>query len=86
MGQSLGTIKMSKDEPEWRGGNFLWVRVAIDVSKPLCRGRRVDFDEDNEGWVSFRYERLPNLCYWCGHLTHDDKDSNLAQKYGYFLK
>ena len=37
----------------------------------------MDFDEDNEGWVSFQYERLPNLCYWCGHLTHDDKECAL---------
>ena len=50
------------------------VRVTIDILEPLYRGRRVDFDEDNEGWVSFQYERLPNLCYWCGHLTHDNKE------------
>ena len=25
-------------------------------------------------WISFKYERLPNLCYWCGRLTHDDRD------------
>lgn len=25
-------------------------------------------------WVSFRYEQIPNLCYWCGCLDHDDKD------------
>ena len=53
------------------------VRVTIDIAEPLCRGRRVDFDEDNEGWVSFQYERLPNLCYWCDHLTHDDKECAL---------
>ena len=27
-----------------------------------------------ELWVSFKYERLPNICYWCGYLNHDDRD------------
>ena len=27
--------------------------------------------------MSFKYERLPNLCYWCGCLTHADKDCDL---------
>ena len=25
-------------------------------------------------WISFKYERLLNMCYWCGRLAHDDKD------------
>ena len=28
-------------------------------------------------WISFKYERIPNLCYWCGQLTHDNKDFEL---------
>lgn len=24
--------------------------------------------------MSFKYEQLPNICYWCGCLTHDDRD------------
>ena len=28
-------------------------------------------------WISFKYERLPNMCYWCGRLTHDDRDCGL---------
>lgn len=80
LGESLGRVSKPRDTSEMKGGNFLRVRVTIDVSKPLCCGRRVDFDDDNEGWVSFMYERLPNLCYWCGHLTHNDKDCGLWLK------
>ena len=74
LGGSLGTVKMPTDQAEMRGGKFMRVKVSIDVSEPLCRGRRVNFDKNNEGWVSFMYERLSNLCYWCGKLTHDDKE------------
>lgn len=33
-----------------------------------------------EEWISFKYECLPNLCYWCGRVTHDDKDYVLWQR------
>ena len=56
------------------GGDFVRVRVAVNVLEPLCRGRRVTFIDDSNGWVSFRYERLQNFCFWCGHLDHIDKD------------
>ena len=27
--------------------------------------------------MSFKYERLPNICYWCGCLNHGDRDCDL---------
>ena len=48
------------------GGDFLRVRVILDISKPLSRGRKITLDDGSVGWVSFKYERLPNICYWCG--------------------
>ena len=53
------------------------VHVEIDVSKPLCRGRKVALDDDNERWIAFKYEKLPNFCYWCGLISHDGKDCDL---------
>ncbi|KAL0009739.1 hypothetical protein SO802_004847 [Lithocarpus litseifolius] len=74
IGESLGKVSMPKATSELRWDNFLRIRVAIDVNEQLCRVKRVRFDKDDDGWVSFAYERLPNLCYWCGQLNHDDKD------------
>ena len=34
----------------------------------------VSLGQGKEIWVSFKYERLPNICYWCGYLNHDDRD------------
>uniref|UniRef100_A0A7N2LW23 Zinc knuckle CX2CX4HX4C domain-containing protein n=1 Tax=Quercus lobata TaxID=97700 RepID=A0A7N2LW23_QUELO len=50
------------------------VRVMVDVSQPLCHGMVVTLDDSREFCVSFKYERLPNLSYWCGCLTHNDQD------------
>ena len=51
--------------------------MIVNVTQPLCRGRVVTFENGTKTWVSFRYERLPNLCYWCGCLDHDDKDCEI---------
>ena len=39
-----------------RGGSFFKVRIKVDISLPLCRGRLVTFEEGNKSWVSFKYE------------------------------
>ena len=53
------------------------VRVTLDINLPLCRGRVITLAEGGKSWVAFKYERLPNLCYWCGRLDHDDKNCDL---------
>ena len=75
--QSFGRVMHCSDEDEADGGEFMRVRVERDITKPLSRGRRVRFGSSNEGWVSYRYERLPVFCHWCGRLTHDAKDSEV---------
>ena len=74
--EAIGTIIHPSDAPDSDGGNFIRVRVLVDISLPLCRGRLITLENGREHWVSFKYERLPNLCYWCGLLTHGDKDCN----------
>ena len=72
--QPLGPIIHPNEEQEYDGGNFIRVRVLLDISQPLCRGRLLTLEDGKNLWVSLKYERLPNLCYWCGCLTHDDRD------------
>ena len=73
------------------------MRVMVDISQPLCRGRMVALDNNRELCVSFKYKRLPNLYYWCGHLTHNGRDCDrwiesegslpdADKKYGPWLK
>lgn len=57
--------------------SFMHVRVTIDITQPLCHGRIICLYDDQDQWVSFKYERLPNICYWCGCLTHDDQDCEI---------
>ena len=85
------------DGGETMGDGFFRVRVKVDISKPLCIGRVISLENGKELWVSFKYERLSNLCYWCGSLAHDDRDCKLwiesegtlpteTQQYGAWIK
>ncbi|KAK7838186.1 uncharacterized protein CFP56_020146 [Quercus suber] len=74
----VGEVKHSASgEGERRGFNSLRVRVNVNNSQPLCRGRRLSLANGSESWVRFMYERLPNICYWCGRLTHSDRECSL---------
>ena len=74
LGETIGPVIKTRDVSELRGGTFMRVRVSVNILEPICRGRRVTFGQNSKGWISFLYERLPNLCYWCGWFTHDDKE------------
>lgn len=47
------------------------------MSLPLCRGRVVSLENRKKSWITFKYERLPNICYWCGRLDHSDWDCDI---------
>ena len=60
----VGTVIESILREElYEGSNFLRIRVGVDATKPLCRGRRITLRSGKESWVSFKYERLPNICF-----------------------
>ena len=59
---------------EMEGGHYFRVKTTMDVTIPLCRGQKISLENGETGWVSFKYERLPIICYWCGCLDHADKD------------
>ena len=70
----IGPVTKMENLSDCDGGTFIRVRVVVNISLPLCRGQLITLDNNEVHWVSFKYERLPNLCYWCGTLTHPDKD------------
>ncbi|KAK7816576.1 hypothetical protein CFP56_043919 [Quercus suber] len=83
------TSKVFENNPEnevYEGSNFIRVRVGVDITKPLCRGRKLAFRTGQDSWVSFKYERLPNICHWCGKLTHMDRECPIWLRGKHVLK
>ena len=71
---SIGTVDRSTIVMECECGNYVWLRVTLDVFQPLCRGRIIKLEGGEKVWVNFRYECLLNICYWCGCFDHGDRD------------
>ena len=75
IGKTLGQVERVADKDDERGGeNCMQVRVRLDVTIPLCRGRMIKMEEGKKSWIAFRYEWLPNFCYVCRCLDHAEKD------------
>lgn len=61
------------------------IRVRVDVSLPLYKGRIFLLENFSRGWVSLKYECLPNICYWCGCINHFDKDHDLSNRKQWYV-
>ena len=82
LGMSIGSsiskvVQVANSDENGIIGRSLRVRVSIDVSKPLSRGRKLWDNGVVFDWVYFRYERLLNFCYRCGSLMHEDRDCDV---------
>ena len=75
IGTTIGSVEsVDANEKGFCLGSFMRVRVMIDISHPLCRGRKVRLGDSSQFWVDFKYERMPIFCYLCGMVTHDEND------------
>jgi hypothetical protein len=70
LGASVGKVEKVDTEKDGVGwGEFLRVKINIDLYKPLCRGRMLKFDGKST-LVGFKYEHLPKFCFHCGVICH----------------
>ena len=74
VGDKIGKL-LEVDKRSWQldQAKYMRVRVEIPLNKPLQRGRYLLNGEGEKVWVTFKYERLPTVCYKCGILGHDDR-------------
>jgi hypothetical protein len=73
IGASLGELEdvdVAEDGVGW--GQCLRIRVSINLSKPLERGRALVFGGKSH-WVAFKYEKMPLLCFLYGCIVHGQK-------------
>ena len=94
IGASMGVVEAVDTDARGMGwGEFLRVKVQIDLFKHLPRGRKINI-EGTAHWITFQYECLPKFCFQCGSICHGKtgcpKRSNFRQQdmnqYGPWLR
>jgi hypothetical protein len=73
IGESMGKfieVDLVGEGAGW--GRCLRIRVEIDLSKPIERGRALTL-AGKSYWVTFQYEKSPMFCFECGRIIHGDK-------------
>ena len=74
VGSHLGEVEeVEKRQQQDTQNLFMRVKVAILILKPIRRGKFLVGSDCQRTWVTFKYERLPLFCHWCGILGHDIK-------------
>lgn len=74
IGNYLG--KFVKFDPKSFDGFWkacLRIRVLVDITKPLKPRMRIKKLGSDWNILRFKYERLPNFCFYCGIIGHSDK-------------
>lgn len=68
--ESIGkvlNVDIGADDIGW--GCSLRVRVEVNLSKSLSRGRVINID-CNQSWMPIKYEKLPRVCFSCDIINH----------------
>ena len=75
IGEKVGDlVEVEVGEDGLAVGESLRIKVKLDITKSLMRGTVVQVeDDDRVRWCPFQYEHLPEFCYICGIIGHDDK-------------
>jgi hypothetical protein len=73
VGSTVGEVEDIDDLDDGVGwGEYLRVKIRIDLTKPLSRGRIIKVQE-KDIWVAFQYEKIPRFCFTCGIVVHCSK-------------
>ncbi|XP_019183734.1 PREDICTED: uncharacterized protein LOC109178651 [Ipomoea nil] len=83
IGNFIGTFVKCDDRftgAPWR--TFYQIRVSILVARPIKRRMKLVKRDKITCWVTFKYERLHNFCFFCGLMGHSHRFCLKAREAG----
>ncbi|XP_026399286.1 uncharacterized protein LOC113295152 [Papaver somniferum] len=66
----FGTPESIQKSLAAKWGKFAKLRVKIDITKPLPKDMEITLKSKRKIKITFRYEKVPRLCFHCGFFGH----------------
>ena len=80
IGREIGDIQSIEDvavnQIYWK--KFIRLRIDIDINKPLVPGVFLPRKNNDDLWIGFKFEKLPEVCFSCGKIGHLMRDCSIA--------
>jgi hypothetical protein len=80
IGREIGSIQSIEDaamnQIYWK--KFIRLRIDIDINKPLVPGVFLPRRNNDDLWIGFKFEKLPEVCFSCGKIGHLMRECSLA--------
>ena len=81
IGATVGVVEEVDTDADGVGwGEFLRVRISIDLSKPLSRGRMINLQGEST-WITFQYESYRNTASNVGSSNMEGEDAKRGAFY-----
>lgn len=66
----VGEVDVDEEDVGW--GQSLRIKVRIDLTKPVARGRTITI-KGTKYWIPVKYEKMPRVYFKCGCIVYDQK-------------
>ncbi|XP_026405527.1 uncharacterized protein LOC113300534 [Papaver somniferum] len=66
----FGTPELIDPAMAAKWGKYAKVRVRLDIKKPLPKDMEITLKSKKKITITFRYEKVPRLCFHCGYFGH----------------
>lgn len=78
VGNFLGTlVEVDVDNFSWVFRSYMRIRVKLNVHQQLKQKMKLRTQRGESFLIHFKYEHLPQFCFYCGCLDHSDRFCSL---------